>query len=67
MKILIVDDDADLRGLIAYALRQAGYLAIEAADGAAALAAYEREEPALVILDVNLPRLSGFPTSTGSK
>jgi len=60
LKILIVDDDADLRGLIAYALRQAGYLAIEAADGAAALAAYEREEPALVILDVNLPRLSGF-------
>jgi DNA-binding response OmpR family regulator len=60
VKILIVDDDADLRGLIAYALRQAGYLVIEAADGAAALAAYEREEPALVILDVNLPRLSGF-------
>jgi len=60
VKILIVDDDADLRGLIAYALRQAGYLAVEAADGAAALAAYEREEPALVILDVNLPRLSGF-------
>ncbi len=60
MKILIVDDDADLRGLIAYALRQAGYLVVEAADGAAALAAYEREAPALVILDVNLPRLSGF-------
>jgi len=60
MKILVVDDDADLRGLIAYALRQAGYLVVESADGAAALAAYEREEPALVILDVNLPRLSGF-------
>ena len=60
MKVLVVDDDADLRGLIAYALRQAGYLVVEAADGAAALAAYEREEPALVILDVNLPRLSGF-------
>ena len=60
MKILVVDDDADLRGLIAYALRQAGYLVLEAADGAAALAAYAREEPALVILDVNLPRLSGF-------
>jgi DNA-binding response OmpR family regulator len=33
---------------------------IEAADGAAALAAYDREEPSLVILDVNMPRLSGF-------
>jgi DNA-binding response OmpR family regulator len=60
VKILVVDDDADLRGLIAYALRQAGYLVIEAADGAAALDAFEREAPALVILDVNLPRLSGF-------
>jgi DNA-binding response OmpR family regulator len=60
LKILVVDDDADLRGLIAYALRQAGYLVIEAADGAAALTAFDGEEPALVILDVNLPRLSGF-------
>jgi DNA-binding response OmpR family regulator len=51
MKILVVDDDADLRNLIAYALRHAGYLVVEAADGPAALA---------VVLDVNLPRLSGF-------
>jgi DNA-binding response OmpR family regulator len=59
MKILVVDDDFELAGLIAYALRQAGYLVVEAADGVAALAAFEREEPALVILDVNLPRLDG--------
>jgi DNA-binding response OmpR family regulator len=59
MKILVVDDDLELAGLIAYALRQAGYLVVEAADGVAALAAFEREEPALVILDVNLPRLDG--------
>ena len=60
MKILVVDDDLELAGLIGYALRQAGYLVIEAADGVAALAAFERESPALVILDVNLPRLSGL-------
>lgn len=60
MKILVVDDDQDLSGLIAYALRQAGYLVVEAADGPAALKAFEREEPDLVILDVNLPRLSGL-------
>jgi DNA-binding response OmpR family regulator len=41
-------------------LRQAGYLVVEAADGQAALEAFERESPALVILDVNLPRLSGL-------
>jgi DNA-binding response OmpR family regulator len=60
VKLLVVDDDADLRGLVAYSLRQAGYLVIEAADGPAALAAFASESPALVVLDVNLPRLSGF-------
>ncbi len=60
MKILVVDDDQDLLGLIGYALRQAGYLVVDAADGEAALAVFERESPALVILDVNLPRLSGL-------
>ena len=60
MKVLVVDDDLELLGLICYALRQAGYLALEAADGAAALAAFEREEPDLVILDVNLPKLDGL-------
>ena len=60
MKILIVDDDLELLGLISYALRQAGYITVEANDGAAALAAFERENPSLAILDVNLPRLSGL-------
>jgi DNA-binding response OmpR family regulator len=60
MKILIVDDDLELLGLISYALRQAGYVTVEASDGAAGLAAFEQESPALVILDVNLPRLSGL-------
>ncbi|HYN20114.1 MAG TPA: response regulator transcription factor, partial [Thermoanaerobaculia bacterium] len=60
MKILVVDDDLELLGLISYALRQAGYLVVEAADGVAALAAFDKEEPELVVLDVNLPRLSGL-------
>jgi DNA-binding response OmpR family regulator len=59
MKILIVDDDADLAGLISYALRQAGYLTVEAGDGVAALEVFAREEPDLVILDLQLPRLGG--------
>jgi DNA-binding response OmpR family regulator len=60
MKILVVDDDLELLGLIGFALRQAGYLAISATDGGAALAAFEREQPDLVILDVNLPDTNGF-------
>ena len=60
MKILVVDDDGDLLALISFALRQAGYLVIEASDGLAALAAFAAEEPSLVVLDVNLPKLDGF-------
>jgi DNA-binding response OmpR family regulator len=60
LKILVVDDDLELLGLIAYALRQAGYLVVEATDGPAALEVAEREQPALVVLDVNLPRMDGF-------
>ncbi|HEY2290625.1 MAG TPA: response regulator transcription factor [Thermoanaerobaculia bacterium] len=60
MKILVVDDDLELSSLIGYALRQAGYMVVEAGDGIAALDVFERESPALVILDINLPRLSGL-------
>ena len=60
MKILTVDDDAELRGLIAFALRQAGYLVLEAPDGPSGLAYLAEEKPDLVLLDVNMPRMSGF-------
>ena len=60
MKIQVVDDDMELRHLIAFALRESGYLVVESGDGVAALAEFERERPDLVILDVNMPRLGGF-------
>lgn len=60
MKILVVDDDLELLRLIAFTLRQSSYLVVEAQDGPSALEAAERESPDLVLLDVNLPRLSGF-------
>jgi len=60
MKILVVDDDLELVGLISFALRQAGYLVLEANDGNRAIAVFDEEQPDLVILDVNLPGLSGF-------
>jgi DNA-binding response OmpR family regulator len=60
VKILVVDDDLELLRLIAFALRQAGYMVLEAQDGPQALAVFERERPDLVVLDVNLPRLNGF-------
>lgn len=43
MKVMIADDDADLRELIGFTLAQAGYLVIKAADGTAALKRFEEE------------------------
>jgi len=60
VKILVVDDDIELRNLIAFALRQAGYLVIEAGDGPRAIAEFAGEKPDLVVLDVNLPQMNGF-------
>jgi DNA-binding response OmpR family regulator len=60
MKILLVDDDPDLLEVTGFALQQAGFLVVKAADGELALQAFEREQPDLAVLDVNMPRLSGF-------
>ncbi|MGB6603965.1 MAG: response regulator transcription factor [Steroidobacteraceae bacterium] len=60
MKVLVADDDADLRELIGFGLAQAGYLAVKAADGSQALARFADESPDLVVLDINMPGMSGF-------
>jgi DNA-binding response OmpR family regulator len=60
MKVLIADDDADLRELIAFTLTQAGYLVIKAADGREAVRRFSEESADLVLLDINMPGLSGF-------
>jgi DNA-binding response OmpR family regulator len=60
MKILIADDDIELREILNFALCQAGYLVVQAADGAEALERFGEEHPDLVILDVNMPRMNGF-------
>jgi DNA-binding response OmpR family regulator len=60
VKILIVDDDADLLALVAFALTQAGYAVVKAADAPEAVQVFESESPDLAILDINLPGGSGF-------
>jgi DNA-binding response OmpR family regulator len=60
VKILVADDDLELSGLIAFALRQGGFTTVEAPDGPSALETFRHEHPDLVILDVNMPRLNGF-------
>lgn len=60
MKILVADDDADLRALIGFALGQAGYLVVNASDGPDAMRRFAAESADLVILDINMPVASGF-------
>jgi DNA-binding response OmpR family regulator len=60
VKVLVVDDDRELRELIGFVLRQAGYAVAEAADGPSAVARHAAEQPDLVLLDVNLPGFDGF-------
>jgi DNA-binding response OmpR family regulator len=60
MKILVVDDDADLLALVGFALAQAGFVVVKAADVASALRTFANESPDLAILDINLPGGSGF-------
>ncbi len=60
MKILVVDDDPDLRSVTAFALQQAGMLVVQADATASGLAAFRNAAPDLAILDINLPGGSGF-------
>ena len=57
--ILVVDDDAGGRALVALGLRRAGFEVLEAASGEAALGVVEREVVGLVVLDMGLPGMSG--------
>lgn len=58
--ILLVDDDADLRGMYRVALTIGGFAVREAADGLEALMLLDREGADLVVLDLRMPRLDGF-------
>ena len=58
-KILIVEDDPQLRELYRNALRTAGYGVAAVEDGADALRRIEHSKPALVVLDLALPRVDG--------
>jgi DNA-binding response OmpR family regulator len=59
---LVIDDDADIRGLLRGLLERAGHRVVEAADGRAGLRALHGEPPDLVILDVTMPELDGWAT-----
>src|SRR6056297_1591114 len=59
-KVLLVDDDVEIVETVSYALESAGYEVVIARDGNQGLALAERENPQLMILDMMMPKRSGF-------
>lgn len=58
-KILIVDDEADVRTFLGAVLKKNGYEAVVATNGAHAIEVARREKPSLIILDLLMPNQSG--------
>ena len=59
-KILVVDDDVEIIESVRYALEGVGHEVVVARDGNQGLALAERENPDLIILDMMMPKRSGF-------
>ncbi len=59
-KILIAEDEPDIRELVLFMLRFAGYEVIAATNGEEAVQIASREVPDLILLDVRMPRMTGY-------
>jgi PAS domain S-box-containing protein len=60
LKVLVVDDTAAIRVFLDVFLRKLGFVVVLAEDGAQGVAAYERETPDIVIMDVMMPVMDGY-------
>lgn len=58
-RIVVADDEADIRRLVSFTLRRRGYAVLEASAGDAALDLIRQEHPDLCVLDVMMPGLTG--------
>ncbi len=59
-KILIAEDEPDIRDLVAFTLRFAGYEVVTASNGEEAVLLAPRENPDLILMDVRMPRMTGY-------
>ena len=63
MKILIADDEKDVRDLVRFTFERRGFQVIEATDGSEALTIASQELPDLILLDAMMPGMSGYEAS----
>lgn len=61
-RILVAEDEADIRFMTCFTLRFGGFEVFEAEDGQEALEMAQRDPPDLILLDVRMPRLDGIET-----
>jgi DNA-binding response OmpR family regulator len=59
-KVLIVEDDTDIRTAYVYALTKAGFEVLEAPDGTTAMRLFENQRPDVILLDMLMPGMSGL-------
>ena len=59
-KILVADDERDIRELIGFTLRFAGFEVVLTADGTEAIEKAPLEQPDLILLDVRMPKITGY-------
>jgi two-component system response regulator RegX3 len=58
-RVLVVEDEPNLREPLVYLLEKEGYQVLEAADGNAAIENFQKHSPDLILLDLMLPGISG--------
>ncbi len=59
-KILIAEDERDIRDLVAFSLRFGGFDVVEASNGAEAVERTLSEKPDLILMDVRMPKMTGY-------
>ena len=59
-KILVVEDERDIRDLISFTLRFAGYDVVTGTNGLEAIDGAQREKPDIILMDVRMPQMTGF-------
>ena len=59
-KILIAEDERDIRDLVAFSLQFGGFTVVQAANGAEAVERAQTELPDLILMDVRMPRMTGY-------
>lgn len=66
-KILIAEDERDIRDLVAFTLRFAGHEVVAVGNGAEAVEAARTEMPELILMDVRMPRMTGYEACEAMK